>query len=83
MSVPSEMIRSVQTTGQFLKALLDMHITPRVPYEIRKEAYRLLRHYPTGGMLDGLLKPEYRDEVRLTHALYTYRKDDFKKDKTK
>ena len=46
MTVPSERTRAVQHTRDFLRRLLDRRETPRVPKEIRKEAYWCLRHYP-------------------------------------
>ena len=46
MTLPYERKRAVLQTGEFLKDLMDPKKTPRVPKEIRKQAYRCLRHYP-------------------------------------
>jgi hypothetical protein len=47
MTVPIERTNSVIHTREFLYSLLDAKVTPRVPKEIREQAHRLLRHYPT------------------------------------
>lgn len=46
MTIPAERTRAVSYTQKFLLELLDPKKTPRVPKEIRKKAYRLLKHYP-------------------------------------
>lgn len=46
MTMPDERKRAVNITRQFLTDLMDSKKTPRVPKEIRKEAYRCLKHYP-------------------------------------
>lgn len=46
MTLPYERKNAVLRTEQFLKDLMDPKKTPRVPKEIRKQAYRCLRHYP-------------------------------------
>jgi len=46
MTLPVERKNAVLHTEQFLKDLMDPKVTPRVPKEIRKQAYRCLRHYP-------------------------------------
>lgn len=46
MTMPNERYSAVLRTEQFLKDLCDPKKTPRVPKEIRKQAYYCLRHYP-------------------------------------
>lgn len=46
MTMPNERRWAVNNTRRFLVDLLDPKKTPRVPKEIRKEAYRCLKHYP-------------------------------------
>lgn len=46
MTMPNERRNAVNYTRQFLVDLMDPKKTPRVPKEIRKEAYRCLKHYP-------------------------------------
>jgi len=46
MTMPNERRNAVDRTRIFLLDLMDSKKTPRVPKEIRKEAYRCLRHYP-------------------------------------
>lgn len=47
MTLPKERFRAVIKTRHFLSALLDPKRTPGVPAELRAEARRLLKHYPT------------------------------------
>jgi hypothetical protein len=46
MTMPSERARAVRYAREFLRSLLDKKLTPRVPREIRKQAHRILRHFP-------------------------------------
>ena len=46
LTMPNERRWAVNNTRQFLVDLMDPKKTPRVPKEIRKEAYRCLKHYP-------------------------------------
>lgn len=46
MTMPRERTRAVQSVKDFLYTLLDPKKTPRVPSAVRKEAGRLLKHYP-------------------------------------
>lgn len=46
MTTPNERRWAVNNTRKFLVDLMDPYITPKVPKEIRKEAYRCLKHYP-------------------------------------
>ena len=46
MTTREEELRSLEMTRQFLIALLNKTITPKVPKEIRAKAYACLRHYP-------------------------------------
>ena len=71
MSTPLEHTRHLIQAGAFLT---DLSSDDRIPVEIRNEAKRLLRHYPTvcfveslansavgivGPMLDGRIDPEW------------------------
>ena len=47
MTIPIERTWSVLNTREFLLDLLDPKKTPRVPKDIRRQAGRLLKHYPT------------------------------------
>lgn len=46
MTLPDERYRSLVQTKDFLIQLLDPKLTPRVPKDIRRRAYGLLRHWP-------------------------------------
>ena len=46
MTMPCERYWAINNTRLFLVDLMDPKKTPKVPKEIRKEAYRCLRHYP-------------------------------------
>lgn len=46
MTLPDERIWALKNTLKFLRDLLDPKKTPRVPKEVRREAYRCLKHYP-------------------------------------
>ena len=46
MTLPCERYLAIKRTENFLKDLMDPKKTPRVPKEIRKQAYYCLRHYP-------------------------------------
>lgn len=46
MTLPNERTRAVKYAQEFMRSLLDPKQTPRVPKAIRKEAYRVLRHFP-------------------------------------
>ena len=52
MTLPCERYNAIKRTEDFLKALMDPKKTPRVPKEVRKQAYYCLRHYPSGYNLD-------------------------------
>jgi hypothetical protein len=47
MTIPAERTRAVLHTERFLLDLCNPKKTPRVPKQIREEARRLLKHYPT------------------------------------
>lgn len=47
MTMPFERTWAVLNTREFLLNLLDPKKTPRVPKDIRRQAGRLLKHYPT------------------------------------
>lgn len=46
MTLPDERYRALRCGKQFLQDLLDPKKTPRVPKDIRRQAYWVLRHYP-------------------------------------
>jgi hypothetical protein len=50
MTIPIERTRAVQYAQDFLRELLDPKKTPKVPREIRRRAYIVLKHFP--GYLD-------------------------------
>lgn len=52
MTLPYERYNAIKRTEEFLTSLLDPKKTPRVPKQIRQEAYYCLRHYPGGYNLD-------------------------------
>lgn len=54
MTLPNERYNAIKRTEQFLKDLMDPKATPRVPKEIRKQAYYCLRHFPGNYDLDVL-----------------------------
>jgi hypothetical protein len=47
MTLPDERYRAVMQTMRFLTDLQSSEVYPRVPKSVRKEALRLLRHYPS------------------------------------
>lgn len=52
MTTPDERTRSIVQTREFLRALCDSEQTSGVPDDVRREARRLLRHYPWDVHLD-------------------------------
>ena len=52
MTLPYERYNAVTRTEQFLKDLCDPKKTPRVPREVREQAYYCLRHYPSKYNMD-------------------------------
>lgn len=46
MTMPDERTRAILQTNDFLVELLSAEQTPGVPETVRREARRLLRHYP-------------------------------------
>ena len=52
MTLPYERYNAVTRTEQFLKDLMDPKKTPRVPKEVREQAYYCLRHYPSKYNMD-------------------------------
>lgn len=52
MTMPDERSRAVMQTKAFLLELQDSTKSPGVPEDVRKEAHRLLRHYPNAWHLD-------------------------------
>lgn len=56
MTMPDERTRSLLQTRDFLEELCSSGQTPGVPEEVRREARRLLRHYPMNMHLNLLHK---------------------------
>lgn len=52
MTMPDERSRAVLQTKEFLLELQNATKSPGVPEHVRKEAHRLLRHYPSAWHLD-------------------------------
>jgi hypothetical protein len=52
MTIPTERTRAVLYARDFLSDLCNPKITPRVPSEVREQARRILRHYPSSYELD-------------------------------
>ena len=50
--MPNERYSAVLRAEEFLKDLCDPKKTPRVPKEVRKQAYYCLRHYPSKHHMD-------------------------------
>lgn len=46
LTLPSERYRALNRVREFLRSLLDPKQTPRVPSQVRKDAYWCLKHYP-------------------------------------
>lgn len=47
MTMPNERTRAISNARAFLRSLLDPKLTPRVPREVRRQAYNVLKHFPT------------------------------------
>lgn len=47
MTLPREKKNAIIKARIFLRALLDPKLTPRVPKAIRKDAYWVLKHFPS------------------------------------
>ena len=66
MTMPSERTRNVLQAGAFLRQLA---ASQAVPKEVRQEAYRLLRHYPTVSDIEA--NAEHDERMRtLTQSAY-------------
>lgn len=66
MTMPSERTRNVLQAGAFLKQLA---ASRTVPKEVRKEAHRLLRHYPTVSDIEAIA--EHEEQLRaLTQSAF-------------
>jgi hypothetical protein len=46
MTLPDERYRAIILAKDLCEELLDPKLTPRVPKEIRQQAYSVLRHFP-------------------------------------
>ena len=55
MTMPEERTRNVLQAGAFLKELA---ASKAVPKQVREEAYRLLRHYPTLSDIEAIAQHE-------------------------
>lgn len=47
MTMPRERLNALNNTREFLRSLLNSKETPRVPREIRRQAYSCLKHFPS------------------------------------
>ena len=47
MTLPVERLRAVSWARKFLRNLMDSRETPRVPKDIRRQAYSVLKHFPS------------------------------------
>jgi len=63
VTIPDERANALFNAKQFLCALLDAKITPKVPKYIRDRAYWCLRHFPSDIQLRGLALIVAADEV--------------------
>jgi len=52
MTMPDERRRAVHNTREFLRSLLDPKVTPKVPKTIRKQAYWVLKHFPSDNEIE-------------------------------
>lgn len=57
MTLPDERTRNVLQAGAFLRQLAASQAMPK---EVRQEAYRLLRHYPTVSDVEAIAEHEER-----------------------
>lgn len=57
MTTPDQRTRAVIDTESFLTGLASGD-TKRIPAAVRKEAHRLLRHYPSPGIMDQVAKKD-------------------------
>jgi len=53
MTLPRERYNAVVNARAFFLSLLDPKQTPRVPKQIRLQAYQVLKHYPHPLEMDG------------------------------
>ena len=56
MTLNYERYLAMKSTRRFLMALMNPKDTPKVPLKIRKEARRLLKHYPEEYHMDTVAK---------------------------
>lgn len=71
MTLPCERVNAIKNTREFLRALINPKVTPRVPGRIRRWASSCLRHYPWDFYIDDMLNAHHHDEVR---AISEYKK---------
>ena len=75
MTMPVERTRNLIQAGAFLR---DLSANQHVPREIRTEAYRLLRHFPSVSDVAAIAENEARLlEVAKSHLLQNYLVADF------
>lgn len=65
MTLPYERTRAVVQTEEFLKDLINPKKTPKVPKEVRKQAYSLLRHYPNSIDMEIISKREDKNAATI------------------
>ncbi len=52
MTLPRERTNAVHNAREFLRNLLDPKKTPKVPRSVRKQAYWVLKHFPSDMDMD-------------------------------
>ena len=79
MTLPDERYRAIQQTRQFLIGMLDKSKYPRIPREVRQEAYRLLRHYPSDWDIERLAEKSpdviIKEMEPLTRMMMSYEQE--------
>jgi hypothetical protein len=63
MTLPSERYNAVRQTRDFLRQLLDLKVTPRVPKNIRNQARALLKHYPGDMYLKDIFNDDHKKQA--------------------
>ena len=63
MTLPHEEGNAIARTRLFLRSLITPSMTPGVPKRIRKQAYNLMRHYPSRFNTECLIKAEYGEKA--------------------
>lgn len=72
MTLPDERYRAMKAGKEFLYDLLDPKKTPRVPKDIRRRAYHVLRHYPDNFHFELIAErlPDWFDQKPWAERIY-------------